>query len=271
MPTVEAYGAAKAAAERALQLDQDLPEAHFAAAIVHTWQEWDWAAAERDFQRAIALNASYADVRAGYSHFLTIVGRSTEGIEQIERAIALDPFNPLHQAFQGVVLAAARRYDEALALARGVLQSVPDNVIAHITVVECLRQLGRLDEELADWQRFFTARGDDEMVAALDEGFAKDGYRGAMARRSRCSTPGRVRHPPVFAARWHMRAEDPDGALRWLERALEARDQNLPYINTVPFWDPLRGDPRFAGRSAAHEPRIKLTRQPARSRPLQRS
>ena len=113
VPRLEAYGAAKAAAERALQLDQDLPEAHFAAAIVHTWQEWNWAAAEHDFQQAIALNESFADVRAGYSHFLTIVGRSTEGIEQIERAIALDPFNPLHQAFQAVVLAAARRYDEA--------------------------------------------------------------------------------------------------------------------------------------------------------------
>jgi hypothetical protein len=53
--------------------------------------------------------------------------------------------------------------------------------------------------------------------------------------------------PPVFAARWHVRAEDADGALAWLERALEARDQNLPYINAVPFWDPLRSDPRFTG------------------------
>ena len=88
--TVDAYVAAKPAAERALQLDPDLPEAHFAAAIVHTWQEWDWAAAEREFQKAIALNASYADVRAGSPRtILTIVGRPAESIEQIERAIVL--------------------------------------------------------------------------------------------------------------------------------------------------------------------------------------
>ena len=247
--TVDAYVAAKPAAERALQLDPDLPEAHFAAAIVHTWQEWDWAAAEREFRKAIALNASYADVRAGYSHYLTIVGRPAESIEQIERAIARDPFNPLHQTFHGVVLAAARRYDEAIAIARGVLQTVPDNAVAHRTVTECLRQLGLYDEELAEWRRRFMDLGDDEMVMALDQGFAAGGYRGATgAGAALLDARSRVTDvPAVFAARWHVRAEDPDGALGWLERALEARDQDLPYINTVPLWDPLRSDPRFKG------------------------
>jgi hypothetical protein len=86
------------------------------------------------------------------------------------------------------------------------------------------------------------------VAAALDEGSAEDGYRGAMlAGAALLDARSRVTDvPPVFAARWHVRIDDPDGALAWLERALEARDQNLPYI-TVPFWDPLRGDPRFAG------------------------
>jgi class 3 adenylate cyclase/TolB-like protein len=249
VPTLEAYGAAKPAFERALQLDPDLPEAHFAAAIVHTWQEWNWAAAQRDFQRAIALNESYADVRAAYSHYLVITGRPAESIEQIERAIALDPFNPLQQAFHGAVLMTARRYDDALEVARNVLRGVPDNVVAHTVLTEALRQLGRHDEELAGWRGFFMAQGDAEMVAALDEGFAKDGYRGAMLAGALLldarSLVANV--PAVFAAEWHMRGENPDGALAWLERALEARDQNLPYINTVPTFDSLRGDPRFVG------------------------
>lgn len=249
VPTVEAYAAAKPAAEQALRLDPDLPEAHFAAAIVHTWQEWDWVAAEREFQQAITLNASYADVRAAYSHYLTIVGRTAQGIEQIERAIALDPFNPLHQTFLGVVLAAARRYEEAIAVARSVLQTVPDNAVAQTTIVESLRQLGRYEEELADWRQRFQDRGDTEMVSALDRGFAADGYRGAMrAGAALLDARSRVTDiPAVFAARWHVRAENPGEALGWLERALEARDQNLPYINAVAFWDPLRSDPRFAG------------------------
>ncbi|HEY3517055.1 MAG TPA: adenylate/guanylate cyclase domain-containing protein [Gammaproteobacteria bacterium] len=247
--TLEAYPATKSAAERALQLDEDLPEAHFAAAIVHTWQEWNWAAAERDFQRAIALNESYADVRAAYSHFLAITGRSAEGLEQIERAIALDPFNPLPQAFHSVVLGTAGRFDESVAVAEKVLQVVPDHALAHSALAESLRQLGRYDEELAEWRRFFAASSDDEMVAALDEGFVKDGYLGAMvAGASLLDARSRVTDvPAVFAARWHVRAENPDGALAWLERALAARDQDLPYISTVPLWDPLRSDPRFVG------------------------
>lgn len=247
--TLEAYAATKPAAERALQVDEELPEAHFAAAIVHTWQEWDWAAAELDFQRAIALNESYADVRAAYSHFLAITGRPAESLEQIERAIALDPFNPLQQAFQSVVLGIARRFDEAVAVAQKVLQVVPDNAIAHSSLAESLRQLGRYDEEVAEWRRFFAGLGDDEMVSAIDEGFVKDGYRGAMvAGASLLDARARSTDiPAVFAARWHVRAENPGGALAWLERALEARDQDLPYINTVPLWDPLRGDPRFVG------------------------
>jgi TolB-like protein len=247
--TLEAYPATKSAAERALQLDEDLPEAHFAAAILHTWQEWNWSAAERDFQRGIALNESYADVRAAYSHFLAITGRSTEGLEQIERAIALDPFNPMQQAFYSVVLGTARRFEEAVAVAQQTLQAVPDNAIAHSSLAESLRQLGRYDEELAEWRRFFSGLGDDEMIAALDAGFAKDGYLGAMvAGAALLDTRSRITDiPAVFAARWHVRAENHDGALAWLERALAARDQDLPYISTVPLWDPLRGDPRFVG------------------------
>jgi adenylate cyclase len=247
--TLEAYPATKAAAERALQLDDDLPEAHFAVATVHTWQEWNWAAAERDFQRAIALNESYADVRAAYSHYLAITGRSAEGLEQIERAIALDPFNPLPQSFHSVVLGTARRFEESVAVAQKVLQVVPDHAIAHSSLAESLRQLGRYDEELAEWRRFFSGLGDDEMIAALDAGFAQDGYLGAMvAGASLLDARSRVTEiPAVFAARWHMRAENYDAALAWLERALAARDQDLPYISTVPLWDPLRGDPRFVG------------------------
>jgi Tfp pilus assembly protein PilF len=247
--TVDAYAAAKPAAEKALSLDPGLPEAHFAAAIVHTWEEWDWAAAEREFEKALALNASYADARAAYSHYLTIVGRSAESAEQIERAMALDPFNPLHRSFYAIVLAAARRTDEAVAIAREVLQTVPNNPVANTALTESLRLLGRSDEELAQWRGYFAQVGDAEMEVALERGAAAGGYT-AAAREAAALLDARSRVtdvPPVFVAGWHLRAGDTDGALAWLERALEARDQNLPYVNSVQLWNPLRDDPRFAG------------------------
>jgi tetratricopeptide (TPR) repeat protein len=155
----------------------------------------------------------------------------------------------MQQAFHAVVLGTARRFDESVAVAQQALQVVPDNAVAHSALAESLRQLERYDDELDEWRRFFSGLGDDEMVAALDEGFASDGYKGAMvAGASLLDARSRVTEiPAVFAARWHVRAEDHDGALAWLERALAARDQDLPYISTVPLWDPLRGDARFVG------------------------
>jgi class 3 adenylate cyclase/TolB-like protein len=247
--TLEAYAAAKPAAQRALELDAELPEAHLAAATVHTWQEWDWPAAEREFQRAIALNASYADVRAGYSHYLTIVGRPSEATEQIERAVALDPFNPLHRSFHAAVLMAAGRCEEATTLSREVLQIVPDSVVALTALTSCLRLLGMPDEEVAEWRRQFTAQGDSAMVAALDRGRAEGGYRGAMASAAALLDERALVEPvpAVFAAGWHLGAGNNDRALEWLERAYNGRDQDLPYINSMAFWDPLRSDPRFSG------------------------
>jgi adenylate cyclase len=246
--TFEAHEAAKPAADKALALDRDLPEAHLAAAFVHTWQEWDWPDAEREFESAIALNPSYADVRAGYSHYLTIVGRPAEAIEQIERAISVDPFNPLHRSFHAVVLTAVRRCDDAIAIARDVLRVVPTNAVAVQAMNGCLFVLGKHDEELDAWRRQFAALGDKDAVAALERGYAANGYLGAMgavaALLDSRSQIGRV--PPVFAAGFHVRAGHADRALEWLERAFEAQDQNLPYIAAIPIWDSLRDDPRFS-------------------------
>ena len=247
VPTREAHAAAKPAAEKALQLDPDLPEAHFAAAVMHTWQEWDWSAADHEFQKAIALNRSYADARAAYSHYLTIVGRPKEGIEQIEQAIVLDPFNPLHQSFYATFLAIAGRCDKAMTTARGVLQVVPTNPVAVTALAACLFELGRRDEELAVWRGQFTGLGDQDRVRALDDGFAADGYRGAMrgiaALMDARAQSGYV--ASVEVAEFHARAGDSERALAWLERALEARDQNLPYIGVVPTLASLRNEQRF--------------------------
>ncbi len=121
--------------------------------------------------------------------------------------------------------------------------------MAATAVTESLAVLGLHEEELTEWRRYFAALGDTEMAGALERGFATGGYPGAVRAVAQLlearSLVAEV--PAVFAARWQMRAEDTDRALTWLERALVARDQNLPYINAAPLWDPLRGDPRFIG------------------------
>jgi hypothetical protein len=115
-------------------------------------------------------------------------------------------------------------------------------------VAACLSMLGRRDEELAEWRGHFTRLGDKEMVKALDDGYAADGYRGAMRGAAALldSRSESVYVQPVFAAELNVRAENPDRAFAWLERAFDARDQNLPFIGVIPTLAPLRNDPRFS-------------------------
>ncbi len=122
----EAAPKAKAAALKAVALDDTLAEVHFKLANVKAWSDWDWAGAEREFKRAIELNPNYPDARAYYSHLLNNMRRPDEAMAQIERAMELDPFNELFQAAYAVDLLYVRRYDEAIAQCRNVLRTVPE-------------------------------------------------------------------------------------------------------------------------------------------------
>ncbi len=117
-PPSEAGPKAKAAAERAIALDESSDVAHEALAVINTWTDWDWDAAEREWRRTLELNPNNANAHAYYAHFLAIVGRLDEAVEHAERSIELDPYNPLFKALYGMVLVFDRRYDDAIAAAR---------------------------------------------------------------------------------------------------------------------------------------------------------
>jgi len=117
----EATTQATAAAQKALELDSNLAEVHYALAIIKTWGEWDWEEAEKAFLRAIELNPNYPDVRVYYSHLLFIKHRPDEAISQVDRALELDPFNALFQSLYGAELMFLHRYDETIEQCRNAL------------------------------------------------------------------------------------------------------------------------------------------------------
>ena len=119
-----------------MELDDSLAEAHHALALHKTWGEWDWLSAERAFERAIELNPNYAEARAYYSDFLSIMGRSDEAMDQIGQALELDPLNSLYQALYGNQLFRVRRYDDAIAQHRIALRTNPNLwfALAHVSV-----------------------------------------------------------------------------------------------------------------------------------------
>jgi len=126
----EATPKAKASAQRALEIDDSVAEAHYALAILKTWSDWDWDGAEPAFLRAIELKPNWADVRAYYAHYLMITGRTDEAIAEMEQAVGIDPYNALVQVLNGVLLENTGRCEEALAFYRSTLEAAPNNPLA---------------------------------------------------------------------------------------------------------------------------------------------
>ena len=246
-----------AAAEQALALDEGCPEAHEVLASYLTWSEWDWAAAEKEWARALELNPNSANTHAYYAHFLAHRGRAAEGVSHSERAIQLDPFNALYHALYGVVLQYLERYEDGLEAARAALAIDSKQAIAlnYFDVYYFVK--GMRDEELADLRVKFA--NDPGLTAAFDRGLKEGGYEGAQ-RGVADVLAARFEKGEYFGAMSvafrYLHAGDKDKAIDWLYKAYESHDQNLPYLGRS-VYAPLRGDPRFqalARRIGVHVP-----------------
>ena len=243
----EAAPKAKAAALKAVALDDTLAEAHFVLATVKTWSDWNWPGAEAEFKRAIELNPSYPDARAYYSHLLNHVRRPKEAMTQIERAMELDPFNELFQTLYAVDLLYVHRYDEAIAQCRNALRTVPDSPATQGMLFWALSLKGMHKEALAAQKAAVNVMYNDRNVEeAFDRGYAEGGYSGAM-RRAAEALAAHFRKSyanPTDIAQLYLEAGEKAQALEWLEKGVEVRDPNMPYLG-IPYYDRLRSDPRF--------------------------
>jgi adenylate cyclase len=247
LPPSEAVPRMKAALAKAIELDGTLSEVHHRIAGQSTWTDWNWAAAEPEFQRAIELDPNNAEARAFYSHYLYIMKRPAEAVAQIQRALELDPLNVQVQALYGRDLVHARRFDDAVLQFQKVLKTNPDSPQALNNLAEVYYILRRYDEALAAEKARFKARGDVEVEQALMRGQAESGYPGAIRQAAEAlADRSRSTHvPPVDLAGLFLRAGQHDRALDWLERSFETRDPMLPYISAHPIYDSVRADARF--------------------------
>ena len=242
----EAVPKIKAAALKAISLDDTLAEAHYVLAASRTWHDWDLSAAEPEWKRAVELNSNYPDGLAMYSHFLMIMGRPDEAMVQIERALKLDPFNVTIHSFYVIDLVFARRYDDAIAQARNTLKMQPDNPVALQGFYMSLAPKGMDKEALGAVKDYLKIYEIPDLDSILDRGFAEAGFPGAVRRAAEVLAERARKHlvVPTDVANMYIYADDRERAMEWLERAYEARDPNLPYLR-LPAYDPLRADPRF--------------------------
>jgi TolB-like protein/Flp pilus assembly protein TadD len=242
VPGREALPKAVAAAQRAMGMDSDLAEVQYAAAHARWWQ-WNWVGAEAAFRKAIQINPSLPDAHALYSHLLNVLGRPKEARAEMNRALALDPFNALFRAASGVDFLYERRYDDAIAEFRRALEEGDQTVATNIFLA--YHAEGRYAEALAAVRKAFA--GDREVQDSLDRGYAEGGYRAAL-RRAAEALGGRTAFAaagPFSVAELFGLAGDKRRTMEWLERSYAARDPNLSYLGLPPAFDLLQDDPRL--------------------------
>ena len=153
LPAKEAFPHAKEAVTKALELDPDLAEAHTTLAFINLYYDWDWAAADREFLRAIQLNPNYANAHHWYAEYLSLVGQHDAAIREAERARELDPLSSIINTWVGSRYFFARRYDMAVEQYRNVVELDPDFVPAHLALGQAYEQTKMFREAIRELER----------------------------------------------------------------------------------------------------------------------
>ncbi len=249
VPPDEAYPRAKSAAARAIQLEPTLGEAHTSIGKVLCWYEWDFDGASQALARAVEFNPNYAEAHFVYGSTLPAVGRLPEAVEELRKALVLDPLSAHFSRWLGRFLLYAERYDATIEQGRKTLEIEPSYFQAHLDIGAAQLALGHIEESLKAFrqgQSLSTAvRSYDAMIVrplvALGE------QEEARAIMERLETQARTEYlRGEVLAMGYAALGDFDKAFTFLQRALDARSAGLIYLHLDPAYQPLRSDPRFA-------------------------
>jgi serine/threonine-protein kinase len=253
-PADETMPQARAAAQKALALDDNLAEAHASLAeILHNY-DWDFPAEERELKRAVALNPNYATAHQWSAEYLSAMGRSEEAIAEARRAVELDPLSLIINRVYGESFYYARRYDEAIAQFRKTIEIDSSFATAHASLGDACAMKGMYNEAVAEYTKaaeLGLGASDARTTAGMREAFAKNGWRGywqfqlADLTKLRQET-GNGYTPPYLIAQACVQLGDKEKAIEWLETGFRERDAFMPMIKVEPMLDGLRSDPRFA-------------------------
>jgi TolB-like protein/DNA-binding winged helix-turn-helix (wHTH) protein/Flp pilus assembly protein TadD len=242
----EAFPKAKAAATKALALDDNLSEAHTSLAFIADLYDWDWASAEQQYKRALALNPGYATAHHWYAWHLIVMGRNDEGIAELKRAESLDPLSLIIGADLADALCIAHRYDESVQQSQKALAMDPLFAVAHYLLGQALVQKHDHDAAIAEFRRAIELSGGNTTFESnLANAYAISGRKGEAMKIAKDlesrQSQGSSTHASI--ALIYVGLGDNDQALTWLNKAYQARFN--PSILMRPAFDPLRSDRRF--------------------------
>ena len=248
VPATDAFPKSRAAALRALEIDDELAEAHTWLGFIKMWFEWDWAGAESEMQRGIALDPQSGYARMAYQHLLTQTGRHQEALAEGTSAIDLEPLSLIVNANHGWALFVAGRVEEAIAQTEKTLDLYPYFWVAHLN-------RGKLHVATAEYaQALRSFQKAHELSGGNTEALSMSGYASALAgdestgrkmlEALRSRAPNRYTPPYNIAVILNGLGETED-ALEWLERAVAERDVHVVFLKRDTKWEAYRQKPRF--------------------------
>ena len=251
-PWNESYPRAKAAVQKALELDDNVAEAHISLAHLRLWNDWGQGA-EEEFKRGIELSPSYATGHHWYSMYLTAMGRHQEAIAEMTKAQELDPFSLIINTQLGLPYLYEHQYDQAITHFQKAIEMDPNFAFAHFALAEAYDRKARYDEALAEHDKAIALSGAEPSQAWLTmSGLLKDTYQklgGKDYWQKRLEATRRLYDEHAVTAKAvaeiYSILGDKEEALRWLEKSYQEHDRFLVFLKVQSEFDSVRSDPRF--------------------------
>ena len=249
LPPKEFLPQARAAAQRATEIDDSLAEAHAELGFVIFWWDWDWGAAEKEIKRALDLDPNSATTHLFYAHLLSNTGRHTEALAEAKRARELDPLNLRINALEAQFLIHAGRTDEALTRLQETLEVEPNYFLARLYASSAYIEKGMYREAVSEAQRAREISGarSNYSQAFLGYALAKSGKKAEARSVLDALLKSAAEHyvEPYHIALIYNGLGEHDEALAWLERSYANRTPRMVFLKVEPKWNNLRSDPRF--------------------------
>ncbi len=243
----EAFPKASAAASKALEMNNELAEAHSSLAYVKMLYEWDWQAAEREFRRAIELNPSYATAYQWYAEYLAAMDRFNEALVAIERARELDPLSLIINSVEGYIFLLNSLSELAIERYRQVIAMDP-NFPTYAYLARAYLQKGEYEEAIAEIQKEINLFGRKPVTLALQAYAYNLTGKVNEALKLRDELEEQARHTyvdPYHMAVLYSGLRDNEHAIRWLQKASEEHSGFSLFVKVDPFLDGLHSDARF--------------------------
>ena len=243
-PASDTIPKAREAALKAITLDSNSAGGYSSLGVIQLYFDWDWKSARNNLLRALELSPNDARTRHAYADYLMVMGDLSESLNQVEIGRLYDPFSPMANSVVDFHRILVRQYNAVIEDGRRAIAANPDLIADLPHFHEALWLKGLHEEAFAaykvSWGR------DDELLQAMERGYAESGYTGAFHYLAE-TLAGREAesHDYVKLAKLYARAGEPDTALEWLEKAYHHRQPQILHVKAMPVFDELHSNPEF--------------------------